>query len=237
LSADHTDWKTVDGERIRIMKNHFDFENVSFSWPGGRSILKEQSFAIPVGVFTVVRGMSGTGKSTLLRLMNRLEEPQSGVIRYLGRPLSDYEPPRLRKQVAYLQQMPVMPNVTVRETLLSPFAFVANKETVPPTDKELSMRLDELLLGNVGLDDRATALSVGQRQRLCLVRALMSGPDTLLLDEPTASLDNESSKVVERRVEKLCNKGTTVVMVTHDNYMPSDVHVLEIRLRNGKVEL
>lgn len=219
------------------MDGAFVFENVSFTWPGGRKVLKNQDFSIPVGAFAVVRGPSGAGKSTLLRLMNRLEEPQSGVIYYRRRPLSNYDPPRLRQQVAYLQQVPVVSDITVRETLLTPFTFGVNKGLASPSDKKLSMRLDELLLGGVGLDERAAALSVGQRQRLCLARALITGPDTLLLDEPTASLDSESTTVVVQMAEELCKNGATIVMVTHDGFSPRDVPMVEISIQNGKVAL
>lgn len=217
--------------------NCFVFENVSFAWPGGRTVLKSQSFAVPTGVFGVVHGASGAGKSTLLRLMNRLEEPQSGVIYYRGRALADFDPPRLRKQVAYLQQMPVVPDVTVREALLMPFAYGVNKGLPPPGNDELAARLDRLLLGPVGLSERAAALSVGQRQRLCLARALMTKPDVLLLDEPTASLDGESQAVVEQVAEQLCAEGVTVVMVTHAGFSPTGVPAAQINLQNGKVDI
>jgi putative ABC transport system ATP-binding protein len=215
----------------------FVFDNASFTWPGGRDVLKSQHFSIPVGTFTVIRGPSGAGKSTLLRLMNRLEELQAGTICYRGSALTDLDPPQLRQQVAYLQQMPVVPNLTVRETLLLPFAFGVNKGLTPPSDDKLTIRLDELLLGNIGLDERAAALSVGQRQRLCLARALMTDPDTLLLDEPTASLDSESKTVVARVAQRLCKDGVTVIMVTHEGFSPQGLPKLEINIQNGKVEV
>ena len=215
----------------------FEFRNVSFSWPAGRTVLKDQTFAIPERSFVVVRGPSGSGKSTLLRMMNRLEEPQSGVIRYRGRNLTDCDPPRLRQRVGYLQQMPVVADVTVRETLLMPFQYAVNQALKPPSDDALATRLDEVHLGMVELGERAGALSVGQRQRLSLVRALMTAPEVLLLDEPTASLDSESRVVVERKAEKLCVAGTTVVMVTHDGFLPQGVPMVEIHIRDGKVDL
>jgi putative ABC transport system ATP-binding protein len=217
--------------------NGFVFENVSFAWPDGRPVLKSQSFAVPAGILAVVGGPSGSGKSTLLRLMNRLEEPQVGVIYYRGRPLAEFDPPRLRKQVAYLQQMPVVPDITVRQALLMPFAYSVNKGLRPPADDELAARLDRLLLGSVALSGRAAALSVGQRQRLCLARALMTRPDVLLLDEPTASLDRESQAVVEQVAEQLCAEGVTVIMVTHDGFSPTGAPTIQINVQNGKVDI
>jgi putative ABC transport system ATP-binding protein len=215
----------------------FEFENVSFTWPGGRTVLEDQTFTIPDERFAVVRGPSGAGKSTLLRMMNRLEEPQLGVIRYRGNALADYHPARLRQRVAYLQQLPVVADATVRENLLLPFRFAVNKGLAAPTDDDLCARLAEVHLDMLKLDERAGALSVGQRQRLSLVRALMTGPDVLLLDEPTASLDSESQEVVEQMAEQLCTDGTTVIMVTHDGFSPQGVPMAEILIQNGKVEV
>lgn len=223
--------------RLQGIATCFEFRNVSFGWPGGRTVLRDQSFSLPAGRLIVVRGPSGAGKSTLLRLMNRLEESQSGVIRYRGRDLCDYDAPRLRQQVAYVQQMPVVPDVSVRETLLMPFGFGVNKGLTPPEDDELTARLDEVCLGGVGLNEHAAALSGGQQQRLCLVRALMTQPDVLLLDEPTASLDNESRTVVEQMAEQRCASGVTVIMVTHEGFLPRHMPMVEIRLRDGKVEV
>ena len=217
--------------------NCFEFRNVSFSWPAGRTVLKDQTFTIPDRSFVVVRGPSGSGKSTLLRMMNRLEEPQSGAIRYRGRKLTDYDPPRLRQRVGYLQQIPVVADVTVRDTLLMPFQYAVNQVLKPPADDVLTARLYEVHLGMVDLDERAGALSVGQRQRLSLVRALMTGPEVLLLDEPTASLDSESREVVERKAEQLCADGTAVIMVTHDGFSPQSMPMVEIHIQGGQVDL
>lgn len=215
----------------------FEFTNVSFGWPGGRTVLDDQTFTIPDKGFVVVRGESGAGKSTLLRMMNRLEEPQSGVICYRGRHLADFEPPLLRQRVGYVHQLPVVSDITVRETLLMPFTFAANRGLAIPGDDDLSTRLAQVHLGMLNLDERAGALSVGQRQRLSFVRALMTGPDVLLLDEPTASLDSGSREIVEQMAEKLCIDGTTIIMVTHDGFAPQDVPLVEIQLQNGKVDL
>ena len=217
--------------------NCFEFDDVSFTWPGGRTVLNHQTFFIPDKRFVVLRGPSGAGKSTLLRLMNRLEEPQSGIIRYRGRALADYDPSMLRQRVGYFQQIPVVSDITIRDTLLMPFGFKINKGLVPPADNELAILLEEVHLGMLKLDEGAGALSVGQRQRLSLVRALMTGPEVLLLDEPTASLDSRTQEVVERKAEQLCIEGTTVIMVTHDDFLPRNVPMVEIRLQDGKVEL
>ncbi|MDM8516330.1 ABC transporter ATP-binding protein [Desulfobacterales bacterium HSG16] len=216
----------------------FEFKDVSFSWPnGGRTVLNRETFTIPAGIFAMVRGPSGSGKSTLLRMLARLEEPQKGVISYRNHAIADYDPPKLRQQVAYLSQIPVVPDVTVREALLMPFSYGVNKNLDAPSDDDLAIRLDEVLLGEIRLNERAAALSGGQKQRLCLLRALMIWPDVLLLDEPTASLDRESQAVVEQMAEQLCIDGVTVVMVTHNGFSPRDVPMTEILIQEGRVKI
>lgn len=169
--------------------------------------------------------------------MNRFETPQQGIIRYLNRSLSDWDPPRLRQQVTYLQQMPVVPDVSVRNILLLPFNFNINKKLTLPSDKSLLAKLDRVQLGTVGLDESAAALSGGQRQRLSLLRALMTEPDVLLLDEPTASLDKESKAVVEEMVEDLCAQGRTIIMITHDDFIPGRVPMAELHIQEGGVKI
>ena len=213
----------------------FKFEHVSFAWPGGRSVLEKQSFSLPKGGFVLVRGPSGSGKSTLLRLMNRFESAQAGCIRYAGIPLADWNPSRLRRQVVYLQQAPVIRGVSVRETLLQPFGFSVNKDKSPPDDGKIREFLDRLKLDKVDPDDSGAALSGGQRQRLAFLRALFLEPEVLLLDEPAASLDRESRTIVEELAEAHCRQGHTVIMVTHDDFQPGTVPGITLTIDNGKV--
>lgn len=217
--------------------NSFEFDRVSFAWPDKPPVLREASFAVPAGGFVLVNGPSGSGKSTMLRLMNRLEEPQAGTISFENTPLADFEPPILRRRVGYLQQMPVVPDLSVREALLLPFTYAASRDLTPPDDGVLGGLLGRVHLGSVALGDRAASLSVGQKQRLCLIRATLTEPDVLLLDEPTASLDPESSRVVEDMAEELSREGTTVIMVNHGDYLPRTVKPVVLRVENGRAEV
>ncbi len=213
----------------------FEFDKVSFSWPGGRTVLDRQDMALPEGVFAQVRGPSGSGKSTLLRLMNRLEQPISGEIRYMGQCLTEWDPPGLRQQVTYLQQTPFVPDRPVRDILAYPFHLGVNKGKILPSDQSLRSLLDRVQLGALGLDESGAALSGGQRQRLGLLRAVIANPRVLLLDEPTASLDKESRTVVEEMAVDLCRQGITIVMVTHDDFVPQQVPVAEVTMQQGRM--
>lgn len=213
----------------------FEFDNVSFAWPGGAPVLDRQNMILPRGMFVLVRGPSGSGKSTLLRLLNRLEQPASGQISYLGRNLANWNPPQLRQQVACLPQTPFIPDLSVRDILLYPFQLGINKEKARPQDQTLLAMLDQVHLSEVGLDESGAVLSGGQRQRLGLLRAVIAGPRVLLLDEPTASLDKASRTVVEDMTMDLCRQGLTIVMITHDDFVPDQVPVAEVTIRQGRV--
>jgi putative ABC transport system ATP-binding protein len=154
---------------------------------------------------TAVVGPSGAGKSTLLRLLDRLEEPSHGEVRYKGEPLRSYEVTELRRRVGFVQQLPVLLGVTVREDVRTARA-----------DADV-----EALLERVGLRadfaDRFTAeLSGGEGQRVCLARALSVEPEVLLLDEPTSALDRKAAQQVEAVIRGLVAGGMAAVIVTHD---------------------
>ncbi|MCW2605523.1 MAG: transporter [Frankiales bacterium] len=159
------------------------------------------------GRCTAVVGPSGAGKSTLLRLLDRLEEPSSGVLRLHGEPFAGLEVRQLRRRVGLVQQAPVLLGATVREDL---------RTGAPVTDPEAASLLERAGLPGLALDRPTAGLSGGEAQRLCLARALAVGPEVLLLDEPTSALDAGAAAAVERVVQGLVADGLTAVLVTHD---------------------
>ena len=130
----------------------------------------------------------------------------------------------LRSRICYLQQTPVVLDASVRDNLLLPYTFTLRSAMPRPGDGVLRSRLDELLLGDVDLEHNALDLSVGQKQRLCLARALLTRPEVLLLDEPVSALDPGSRSMVEQ-ITELCNReqGLTIVLVSHHDYEPDNV--------------
>ena len=189
---------------------------VTFGFPGKAELFSALDLSLPEGGYYLVVGPSGSGKSTLLRLMNRLEEPLSGTIRFRGDNLATLSPPDLRRRISLIQQTPTVVDASVRSNLLLPFGFHVNLGLDRPDEEILRERMDRFLLNNVSLDDNALELSVGQRQRLCFIRALILNPAVLLLDEPTASLDRESADIVEKAARDLNREqGLTVVNVSH----------------------
>jgi putative ABC transport system ATP-binding protein len=157
---------------------------------------------------TVVVGPSGAGKSTLLRLLNRMEEPSGGEVRFHGRALPSYDVLDLRRRVGLLMQRPTP----------FPGSVLGNLRTGAPS---LTTEQGTALLERVGLPaaflGRDTAeLSGGEAQRVCLARTLAVGPEVLLLDEATSALDPFATDIVERVVRSLADDGLTVVLVSHD---------------------
>lgn len=214
------------------------FDNITFRYPDGAELFSNLSFSLKPGRFYLIKGPSGAGKSSLLRLMNRLEEPSEGDICFNGVSFSDIPAPELRRSILYIQQTPVVMDATVRENLMMPFRFKHNRNLDAPEDHTLTDLLDEFGLEGTPLDANAKNMSVGQQQRLCLIRGLLLAPEIVLLDEPTSALDDESSRIVEKRAESLCiDKGKTVVMVSHREFRPETIKPHTIELKNGVISI
>jgi putative ABC transport system ATP-binding protein len=175
----------------------------------GRKVLDGLDAKIPAGVSALV-GPSGSGKSTVLRLLDRLADPDSGVVRYDGRDVRERDPLALRREVCLVPQLPALLPGTVADNV----AFAADLAGLTPD-------LDSLL-GHAGLDPSfatrdVSKLSVGEQQRAMLARALALEPRVLLLDEPTSSLDEASRDAVERTIARLAGEvDISIVLVTHD---------------------
>ena len=213
-----------------------EFDEVSFGFDPSAPLFQDVSLALAPGTFYLVTGPSGAGKSTLLRLINRLEEPTGGEIRFGGRPLSEYEPPRLRRSILSVQQTPTAIDASVRANLLLPFRFAANRDLTRPDDATLDQRLAEVRLEGVSLDAHAQTLSVGQLQRLCILRGLLLEPEVMLLDEPTSALDLESRDAVLALIARIfAETGVTAVMVSHQDVCPPDVAPVLLSLRDGRI--
>lgn len=181
----------------------------------GVRVLDGVSVTLPGGEFTALIGPSGAGKTSLLRLLDRLDDPTSGEIHFHGRPIVSYPVRELRCRVGFVFQTPVMFAGTVADNLRVA-ASLAVPGNEPPDGAwvEALLRLVELDPLYVGRE--ADRLSGGEKQRVALARALATRPEVLLLDEPTSALDPEVAERLMRTVARLnAERGHTVVMVTH----------------------
>jgi putative ABC transport system ATP-binding protein len=220
-----------------IQKTIIQISDVSFSYPGKQALFTNISITLKAGSFYLISGPSGEGKSSLLRLINRLEDPTSGQILFNGSPLSSYPPPLLRRHILYIQQTPSVIDGRIRDNLLLPFTFKSNKGLAKPDDKMLLTLLKDFRLDGIRLEDHAQNLSVGQLQRLCFIRGLLISPELILLDEPTSALDDESSRIVESKAEELClTSDKTVLMISHRKFKPEKIVPELLYVANGKLK-
>lgn len=173
----------------------------------GRRVLDHLSASFAAGRITAVSGPSGSGKTTLLRLINRLSVPDSGVVRYRGTDVAALDPLELRRRVGMVFQRPTAFPGTVRANLA---------EAAPDADGTYAAALKQAALDPDLIDRDTGQLSEGELQRVCLARTLVTAPETLLLDEPTSSLDEDSVRIFESAARALADSGTTIVWVTHD---------------------
>ena len=183
---------------------------------GGRTTLDGIDLVIPAGEVTALVGPSGAGKTSLLRLLNRLDDPAAGSLSFGGRPLASYPVRELRQRVGFVFQRPTMFPGTVADNLRAGLEFVPRGDDVAPTRGELEAALAHVELGPSFLDREAATLSGGEQQRVSIGRALMVRPAALLLDEPTSALDPEVAERLMATVVRLSReRDLGVVMVTH----------------------
>ena len=212
-----------------------DLTKISLSFDD-KTLFSDVSLTIDQGGFIVIRGASGSGKSSFLRLLNRLTEPTSGTIYSDGTTLSSTEVTGYRRRVGYVQQTPILISGTVLENLTLPFRY-KSATTSTPDRARLEADLASFNLNDVKLDDAADNLSVGQKQRIALIRTLLTEPDIILGDEPTSALDPESRLIVEDRLRRINKeKNTTIILVTHLDFDPGDTVARHFTIDNGHLK-
>ena len=193
------------------------FQNVSFVLPGGRKLLADLNLQVESGETLVLLGRSGSGKTTTMKLINRLIDPTSGQVQVEGKPTTEWDPIRLRRRIGYvIQEIGLFPHLSVEENI----GVVPRLEGWAP---ERIHQRARALLSLVGLDaDRFAPrypreLSGGQRQRIGVARALAADPPVILLDEPFGALDPITRREIQQEFKTLQRElGKTMVFVTHD---------------------
>ncbi len=188
-------------------------QDVETATDDGRPILHAVDLTVERAAWLWLVGPSGAGKSSLLRLVNRLDEPAAGRIDVLGRDLRQWPVRALRRRVGMVFQRPVLVPATVRDNLLLPLRF-GREET--DAERAAGDALGRVSLPVHWLDRRIDGLSAGERQRVALARTLMTRPEILLLDEPTASVDVPTAHALLDELRRTQREtGVTVLIATH----------------------
>lgn len=227
------------------MKAIYQFESVEYSAPpresgdGPTDILKNASFEIIEGDFAVITGPSGAGKTTLLRLFNRLADPVSGTILFDGQDITTYQVVELRRRIGWVPQVPVRFPGTLEQNLILPFTL---SKAHKYTKEEISQSIEDLkslnLLPEALFKRKADDLSVGEAQRLNLLRALALKPDVLLLDEPTSALDPDSADHLLRQIGRIKEaRNLTAIMVSHRPEEVRRVGQVVLRICDGQIKV
>jgi ATP-binding cassette, subfamily B, bacterial len=193
------------------------FEEVSFGYAGGRPVLDRVSLRIAAGEHVALVGPSGSGKSTLLALLLRLYEPSHGRILIDGIDLRRYTRESLRRAIGIVPQDNMLFGVSVRENIAygHPQASVEAIEAAARDARAHEFIVDLPQGYDTELTERASNLSGGQRQRLCLARALVKSPALLVMDEPTASVDAVSARLILETVARV-HRNRTLILIAHD---------------------
>ncbi|MEO0539856.1 MAG: ATP-binding cassette domain-containing protein [Cyanobacteria bacterium P01_A01_bin.105] len=191
------------------------FDHVSLRAPVGRAtILSDVSFTVAAGAFVGLVGASGAGKTSLLRLVNRLVDPSEGEILWQGQRVRSHPVIAYRQQVTLVLQESTLLGLTVAENLQYP--SLLRGQSTAQAQQTLQPWLARLKIPNSWMGKTAPELSVGQRQRVALARGLITRPRLLLLDEPTAAQDMGYTQDLLNTLNQLTqSEGLTVLMANH----------------------
>jgi putative ABC transport system ATP-binding protein len=205
-------------------------ENLSYVMEDQR-ILSNVSFEIAAGERVAVFGPSGPGKSTLIRLLNRLDEPTSGTVYIQGQDYRHVPPRRLRRRLGLVMQQPYLFPGTVADNLR--FGPQAHGETL--SDERIEALLKGVDLAGYA-EREVSTLSGGEAQRVNLARTLANKPEVLLLDEPTSSLDESARHEVESTILSVLDaQGVTCLLVSHDREQVQRMAERVLFMKDGRI--
>lgn len=198
----------------------------------GRAVVQDMTCSIQEGEFVAIVGSNGAGKSTTSKLLNGLLKPTSGEVLVDGQPTSALRTSELARRVGMLFQNP--DRQICQNTVFDELAFGLRIKGVPA--EEIDARVDGIV-EEFAFDAQAAPylLSRGERQMLALASVVVGEPEVLILDEPTSGLDYRECMNVMDRVKKLNEKGTTVIMITHDMEVAFDFARRIVAMADGRI--
>ncbi|OWM73994.1 ABC transporter B family member 15-like isoform X1 [Punica granatum] len=208
-----------EGVRPEKIMGHVELRDVDFAYPARPDVMIFQDFSIRIeaGKSTALVGQSGSGKSTIIGLIERFYDPLRGTVKIDGRDIRSYHLRSLRKHIALVSQEPTLFAGTIRENIMYGASESTGEAEIIEAAKAANAH-DFVAALKDGYDtwcgDRGVQLSGGQKQRIAIARAILRNPTILLLDEATSALDSQSEKVVQDALERLM-VGRTSVVVAH----------------------
>jgi cell division transport system ATP-binding protein len=217
-------------------RNVIEFRNVTMEYKGGEVGLDNATFNVRRGEFVFLVGSTGSGKSTIMRLLIKEREPSSGAIRVAGRDLAEMthrKVPYYRRNIGVVfQDFKLLPSRTVYENVAYALSATgASRREIRNKVPDI-LRLTGLSLKLHSYPDQ---LSGGEQQRVSVARAFVNHPPLLLADEPTGNLDPTTSIGIMQLLYRINRTGTTVVVATHDSHMVDRMRRRVIELSNGTI--
>ncbi len=215
---DSAEESEATGDAVPVDGAVLEFRGVRFCYPGRpEPVLDGLDLRIEPGTTTALVGLSGSGKSTVLALIERFHRAGEGEIVYDGRPLQDYDLAGWRQRIGYVaQNAPIMPG-SVRDNIAYGLGDTVTEAAVVAA-AERAQAMDFIRVLPEGLDtllaEQGSNLSGGQRQRIALARVLLRDPELLLLDEATSSLDSETEHAIQHALDE-CRRGRTNLIIAH----------------------
>ncbi len=211
-------------------------DNVTKIYKGDTRAVDGVSLNIDKGEFVFLVGASGSGKSTMLRLLTCEEQPTTGEIHVAGKDLgrlSNWKVPYLRRNIgSVFQDFKLLPNKTVYENVAFALEVIGRPRHVMNTQVPAILELVGLANKHKNFPDE---LSGGEQQRVCIARAFVNRPLILLADEPTGNLDPATAEDIMRLLDRINRTGTTIVMATHDHTIVDRMRRRVVALADGQV--
>lgn len=202
--------------KFECKSGEVEFKNLSFSYPNGQEALKNISIIMPAGSFTALAGRSGSGKTTITKLLMRVYDPDDGQVLVDGFDIRQIKKEDLRRNIGIVPQEPILFNNTIGYNIGYPLNN-ATREEIETAAKMANLH-DFIITLEKGYDtivgERGVKLSGGQKQRLAIARVFLLNPKIIIFDEATSHLDSESEKLIQESMEKLA-KGKTFIAIAH----------------------
>ena len=210
----------------------FELQHVDFTYPNGNQALFDVNMTIEPGKITALVGLSGAGKSTIVNLLDKFYEPQTGRILLDGVDLRDYDTKYLRDNIGLVLQKNHIFDGTIEENILYGNPNATHEEVVEAAKK--SFLYDQIMELPKKFENKASDLSGGQQQRVAIARMFLKNPPIIFLDEPTASLDAIATEQIKNSIDAI-KKDRTVIIISHSISQIIDSEMV-YALKTGRVE-